>query len=367
MDFINAKNNLSSYGDMNMKQMEEVGSTAQVNMVVEMGKVGKGAQRYLIAKSDKPGQIVSPVLQDLGKVDMGDWKHLVEFGKWTKATFPAKHYMLIVWNHGSGWLNQEQKEAGAKGISYDDETGNHMTTQQLASAVAEIGNIDVYGSDACLMQMAEVAYEMKDHAKVIVGSEETEPGDGWNYKYFLGPVVQNPGMSPEQMGQNAVEAYKKYYAEGNRGATQSALQADKLKQLVPLVNSWTQAVMNANEKEVLKGARSSVQHFAYSDNIDLVHFVQLINAKTQDQSVKSSGEQLMKFVQEKMLLSNGATGGGYANAMGMAVYLPRYSVSADYAKLAWAKESNWAEFAAWFVKNVKATQEAGVLEPANKG
>ena len=52
-----------------------------------------------------------------------------------------------------------------KDISYDDVSGHVITTEQLALAMGEIqkitGNkVELYGSDACLMAMAEIAGEM---------------------------------------------------------------------------------------------------------------------------------------------------------------------------------------------------------------
>ena len=35
------------------------------------------------------------------------------------------------------------------------------------------------------MQMAETLVELGDYTNFIVAAEETEPGDGWEYNYFL--------------------------------------------------------------------------------------------------------------------------------------------------------------------------------------
>ena len=187
MVYVNSKNNLEQYGLLDVNEMEMVGSTDKVNVVAELGRINGydssdgnwiGSRRYLVKKDANMNKIVSPVLKDLGKVDMGDYKHLIEFVNWAKAAYPAKKFMLIVWNHGSGW-DKNGRPRISKGISYDDETDNHITTPQLGMALKAIGKIDVYGSDACLMQMPEVVYEIKDYVTYVVGSEETEPGDGY--------------------------------------------------------------------------------------------------------------------------------------------------------------------------------------------
>ena len=223
--------------------MEMIGSTDKVNIVVELGRMDgfdssdgdwKGVRRYLVKKDNDTNKINSPVLQDLGMKDMGSYQSVIDFGKWAKQTYPAKKYMLIFWNHGAGWI----KSAGlysSKGISYDDQSNNHINTPQMAEILKAIGGVDVVGSDACLMQMAEVDYEIKNYVTHIVGSEETEPGDGYTYNTFLGPVVQNPGMNATQLARVAVDAYSDHYDAQSGGYTQSFVYSNAIPQFLQLV------------------------------------------------------------------------------------------------------------------------------------
>ncbi|MFA6319145.1 MAG: hypothetical protein WC943_17165, partial [Elusimicrobiota bacterium] len=86
MVFINGKNNLEGYGLKDVNEMELIGSDDKVAVTVELGRIKGyssedgdwvGSRRYLIKKDSDGNKIASPVLQDLGKVDMGDWKHMV--------------------------------------------------------------------------------------------------------------------------------------------------------------------------------------------------------------------------------------------------------------------------------------------------
>ena len=99
MVFLNADNNLYSFGKMNLEQMQKVGSNNAMNIVVEMDHAPAGVptQRLLVQKGS------SDVIETLGETNMGDWKHLAEFVAWTMSKFPAKHYALVIWNHGAGW------------------------------------------------------------------------------------------------------------------------------------------------------------------------------------------------------------------------------------------------------------------------
>ncbi|MBW1675421.1 MAG: hypothetical protein JRF30_01090 [Deltaproteobacteria bacterium] len=68
----------------------------------------------------------------------------------------------------------------------DDTSGDALDNQELKNVLSGVSQrigrkIDILGLDACLMNMIEVAYQLKDCVQVMVGSEEEEPFDGWPY------------------------------------------------------------------------------------------------------------------------------------------------------------------------------------------
>ena len=357
MVFINAKNNLEKYGLLDVNEMEKIGSTDKVNVVVELGRINgystadgdwKSTRRYLVKKDNDFTKITSPILADLGKTDMGDYKSLVAFAKWAKAAYPAKKYVLIVWNHGSGWDKSRALNL-TKGISYDDETGNHITTPQLGLALKEMGGVNVYGSDACLMQMPEVAYEIKNYTEYIVGSEETEPGDGYTYDLWLGPVVAKPTMSSFEMGKATVDGYSNHYQSIRQGSTQSLVKSSALDQFVVLINDFVKASMAAGEKDLVKTAAAGSQSYAVYDNKDMGHFFARYAATTKSADVKAKALALKAYVDGTLVVHNRVTE-QYANgnSLGIAGYMPGYSFNTDYNALAWAKDSQWDEFIKWY-------------------
>lgn len=358
MVYINAKNNLEEFGLKDTNEMEMVGSNANVNVVVELGRIKgyssaegdwTGSRRYLVQKDADTSKITSPIVSQTPKADMGDWKHLVEFGQWAKNNYPAEHYMLVVWNHGAGWLKNSQ----GKGISYDDETNNHLTTPQLGQALKEMGGVDVYGSDACLMQMASVDYEIKDYVKYIVGSEETEPGDGYTYNTFL-EQVNASDLTPLAVGKAAVTAYAEHYASIKQGSTQSLVRTSALPEFVKALDAFTDAVIAANDKVAAKAARSKTVSYAYADNKGLNHFVSNLLATTTNEEVKKTGAALNEYINTKLVALNRTTTSGsswdsknYSDSKGIAVYLPNYGYNANYNELQFAAASKWPAFVQW--------------------
>ena len=364
MLFSNAKNDLEKYLLADINEMELVGSTPKVNIVVQTGRMAgydasdgdwKGVRRYYITKDKDMTKMGSKMVQDLGMIDMGDYKNLAAFGKWAKQAYPAKRYMLIVSNHGSGWEKSVRGPLQNKGISYDEESGNHINTPQLGAALKEIGKVDVFGTDACLMQMAEVTYEIKDSVDYIVGSEETEPGDGYTYNDFLGPLTAKPTMGAAELGKLAVDAYSDHYDKINQGYTQSLAKASAVAGLQPVADAFAAAVMAAGEKELAKSARGASLAYAMEENHDLYDFTRRVVEGSQNADVKAKGQALMNYVTGTLVMhsrardSQGGWGGPvqYTLGRGMAAYLPGYSLGAGYADLAWAKASQWDEFGTW--------------------
>ncbi len=355
MVYVNGKNNLEKYALLDMNEMEMIGSSDKVNIVTEVGRMAGfdssegdwvGTRRYLVQKDNNPAAITSPVLQDLGKTDMGDYKQVIAFGKWAKANYPAKKYMLILWNHGAGWVKSRANIN--KGISYDDETGNHLNTPQLGLTLKEIGGVNVYGSDACLMQMPEVNYEIKDYVEYIVGSEETEPGDGYTYNTFLGPIVANPAMTSEEVGKQTVNAYADHYANLGQGATQSLLKMSAMDGFVGQVNSFVATTIAAGEKALVKSALAKAQSYAYADNKDMWHFLSLYAASSANPEVKEKAASLQSYLKDTLIVLNRTSGKYAGKSMGLSVYLPTATLPSAYNELAWARAAQWDEFIKWY-------------------
>ncbi|HNW45247.1 MAG TPA: clostripain-related cysteine peptidase, partial [Elusimicrobiales bacterium] len=397
MLFLNGKNNLAKYVDYDMNEMEQVGSTDKVNIVVEAGKVKAppapsypdypggwddydnpwggippggihpgihpggmppfrnkqaaagaweaGVRRYYVTKDANASALASQLVEELPKADMGDWNHLAEYVQWAKTNYPAKKYMLVVWNHGDGWKTKSlgAESAIAKGISYDDETGNGITTVQLGQALAKAGGVDIYASDACLMQMAEVVYELKNYAPVIVGSEETEPGDGWDYTAFLTRMMAS-NLAPEAVAAAAVEGYAASYSAKGKAVTLSAVRAASAEPLRLLTDQWVGLAMKQDKAKLME-ALNEATAFEAVDSRDLPHFLSLAGKKIP--ALKAKGLEIAALISGKMMIKNSPTGDQFKNAGGLAIYLPSYSFDSNYSKLALSKTGQWDEFMQW--------------------
>lgn len=348
----NAKNDLDNFGLMDMNEMERAGSGAGVNVVVEFGRIAQersekswtGVRRYYVTRDGDPENITSPVLWE-GNADMGDWRHLAEFLAWGKKNFPARRYLLVVWNHGNGWKRGHKPAAAQRGISFDDETGNHITTPELARALAQAGGVDLLALDACLMQTAEVAYEVRDYAPVVTASEETEPGEGYPYDVILNALNASPAMPAEEIGRLIVGAYKAANEAAYMNTTQSAVRTAALPRLLALLGEWAAMARREPDPFLLKYAMLNAQAFYDSDQKDIADVMKTVAGLGVRPELKAKSAEVMDYLTGRVVIASGVSGYQHARARGLAVYMPfKGMFNSDYSELAWAADGRWDEF-----------------------
>jgi hypothetical protein len=350
--FINGHNDLSDAATVNLQQMEKVGSNDAVKVVVEWASLSKpdNTKRMLIQRSQDPSNVTSPVIEDLGRVNMGDANVLKDFFLWGIQNYPAKHYFAVVWDHGSGWhfVNSSlNTRFHARDISYDELFGSVITTEQLGqvmhdAATAAGRSIDIYGSDACEMAMGEVAAEMTGAVDYFAGSEETEPTEGWPYDIVLAKLAQNPAMSPADFSSMLSREYVKSFA-GQDEVTFSIFDMAKLAGFESAISdlSASLAAMSATDRANLLSDVKTTQSFAgdYGDVGDLLSHLEK-RGVVAPSLIQNAQSQLKNLVIENDV------GDAYKNAHGISIWLP--SSAETYAKYKDRYDSlNFSQHTGW--------------------
>lgn len=282
MVFANGKNDLEPFIYRDMNELEVVGSTPEINVVAQFGSMTHDkVVRFRAVRDQNLKRLTSPIMQDMGKLDMGDWRQVVEFVRWAATNFPAKRYFLAIADHGSGWRG----DGDPKTLSHDFITGNAMSNHQIALALGHaqklIGRpIDVYGSDACLMAMVEVAASAYGAASYFVGSQELEPAEGWPYDRLLAYWNQNSRMLTKGVVRNLTRLYaQSYYAKkdgANERITFSGYDIAALPAVAQGMRSLSQQLLKLpqSERSRVRAAMDLAQRFTerdYADLIDLIY------------------------------------------------------------------------------------------------
>lgn len=369
--FLNGNNNLDRFGALDINEMEQVGSTDKINVVVQWASLRAGStKRVYVKKDDNTNAVTSPVVQDMGRVDMGDWRSLVDFIEWGVKNYPAKRYFVDVWDHGSGWHRLKMMNNGIAptDISWDDNTGHHITTQQLGDALREgariIGHkIDLYGSDACLMAMAEVANEVSDSVSFFAGSEEVEPGDGWPYDGVLRRWAATPAIEGGELGKILTEEYiasysRKLSARGSQGDSEVTFSIFDLNKMDLLNNAVTTfgnklTQLTADERTKVRTAINSTQSYAYADYGDLLDFVRYVERAGISRIDQQSISAIRNAVSEFVVVNQGTA--QYQDSHGVAIWLPASSSTYNtyvtrYKALRFHGNTHWGDVLAEILK-----------------
>ena len=344
MHYSAADNDLKDYLVDDVDDMEIVGSTNNMNLVVQLDQ-GKGnSKRYYLETDSDPFAINSPVLADLGETNMSSGKTLEDFIESAMKDYPAEHYALIISDHGEGW----------KGAIQDDSHDGWMTTPTIRKGI-EAGlkksgkKLDILGFDACLMGNTEVAYELKDTANIMVASQENEGLDGWPYTPLLSSKALNSiekslrsriDLSPKEFAKKVVEEAKEYpYTL----PTLAAIDLTQMDNIADKSDKFADAILKTNtDNEILKALTRETEEF--SGLRDQYHFAQLVSESKdiKDNNLKKTAKGLMDSIKKAVIAEQHTA--SFPNAHGLTAEIPTYgSVRSGYEELQFRKNTKWAE------------------------
>ena len=376
--FLNAKNDLEPFSFLNFDQMAKVGSTDRVNVLVEFGRPQRhysdlyGAWsktlRFRVTKGMKPTE--AKAVADLGAVNMGDGASLADFVTWAREEYPAQRTLLAIWDHGQGWrrrmavtvrgraadvrglttgrerararlgdrlgslapLPDDMRVHAVRYVSHDEDTGDKLYNREIQDTLAGLttdGPIDVIGFDACLMGMLETSYALRGCGTVMVGSEELEPGDGWDYTGFLRPLVADPAsFDAAALGTQMVQAYADYY--GDRDATtMAAVDLSGAEPAARAVSRFATLATSglATHLPVLRRARKACENYAPGyglNSIDLIRFLDQVVAAPGVDATLARRATAARSAVAGMVIDNYASTQrqGRFGSGGVAIYFP---------------------------------------------
>ncbi len=208
-------------------------------------------------------------IANLGEKKMDDPATLSWFIGYNKANFPAQNYALILWNHGGGSRGSyrtAQTIKRTKEVCWDDASGS-WEPLYIAEIQQAVGNhfssgnkLGVSGFDACLMGMVETAYESRNLASYMVGSMQSEQGDGWDYTDWLSSIGDASGLTPNQLAKVWVESYERFIegsAGSGSGETLAATDLSAMETLKTRIDALAVAIYGENKKTAIESVRDA--------------------------------------------------------------------------------------------------------------
>jgi hypothetical protein len=357
----------TSYIVQDAQDMEKVGSQNGMNIVAMISslRLAGGAKYYKIGHfpNENPGVLSSEVLENKGSKDMSDQATLVEFLNYAKAHFPAQHYLLLIDDHGAGW----------PGSCTDDLGGQNsiLTMTELRNAISSstIGHVDMVVFHACLMSMAEVAYELKGVADYMTASQFTMPmenvlaADLW-LSWLKDHLGSSPGELAVQIAQDVIQR-----AEFKQKTTHYAVV--KLSEMTALGAKignlagvlTTEGGQHWNEVVHAWGTTNTTQ-LDDPKYCDLRQFASHLQGETnlgQNNLIRAATDSVIAAINRAVPFTNAYFYGSdpVVTRGGVNIHFPRSLQefdSANYVRLDF-RATNWHSFLSAFVRNAGGGEE----------
>jgi hypothetical protein len=284
--YMAADNDLQTTAFADIKEMEMVGSTKQVNIIVfvdfltDLTGYGPGAVTFNITKDTEPQNntiISTPMTTPLpAEPNMGDPTTLLAFIQFGQNHSQAEKYLLILWGVGHGYL----------GTCNDITDGNDRLLPHEIITVLEndtIEPINILAFDASFMGQIELAYEIQESVDFIVFSESEIPQQRLPYNKFLYSLTILPESNSLPLAEEIVNRYIEAYSPGGQYAdlytvlpSTLSLSVINTTELVPLISWFNQTIdylltpsLISTFYASLCAARGYTQQFSIPNFIDL--------------------------------------------------------------------------------------------------
>lgn len=376
------------YSDMAIKNINDALSARvgeNVTVLLQLHAYGTTALRYEV----KPGLLIQEHTVSL----TGGKQDLIDFCSWGFAKAPAEHYMFILWGSGFGvldpiWDDEDQLwepepddmsmpvaaceltvgvekryrsiKQQFKGILLSKEPRSYLSNSEFVEALRGIHEllhkkIDILGLDMCLGGMLEHAYQAAPYADFLIGSQNCELKDGWDYQ-ALGAIFAK-AHTAQEVATGIINAFETYYepraAQGNY--TQVAIDLSYATQLKEGIDRVVQFGKECNKrygqplKDALRRARKQSTRFCfmpmYTDIVTLCSkFQQELRVLPPSPTLQLLSDELehLCFVVQQAVKANctGYAMKGLAN--GISIYFPFVHIDSSYDNQ-FSRDSRWLE------------------------
>ncbi len=407
MLYMNGVNDLEYYTVKNFEQAAAVGSTSDLNIVAQLGRLGqsattnpqwRGVLRFRIESGTQPIPADAVDSHTPTDMDMGSPDTLADFVTWATDNYPADHYMLVIGAHGQGYRltvnNRDDAlpvgiptKAPFRTVSRDDVHKSKIYMRDIQDVLLRLKSldrpnrihIDVLGFDACLMAMIETAFAVRDATQILVASQEIEPGFGWKYDDWLSKLRTSPTDSPSQVGRMLVESYKLTYGAalppGGQFTTLSAIQLSQLPPLTAALSDLSSALIANLDADLTAIKTSRLACLEYGrdadgldsndfHDVDIACFIAGLQKSSRTASILAAAQTAQTALAASMI--DVYFGDTRVPSSGLCIYFPAsgqaytsdgfsengYEPDNTFKEVEFVKTQNWTKFLHEYFKRV---------------
>ena len=340
-------NSLYEEVDDDLNEMKMVGSNENLEIVALTDQVPQGdSHAYHVVKHGLEETPLSQINSTWGdELDMGNGDTLRDFMIWATTEYPAQKKILVIWNHGSGWEK----------VAEDRES--YLTVPEIRTSIEQYreqtgdSKLTMIGFDACLMGMFEIAYELKDQAEMIHGSEAYEPLEGWTYNHLLYKLKEN--LTNSELAYHVVNDYVESYRNGSvytsYSVTAAVIDTSKLQNLWNHLENFSLELKHILPvyHEEIQDSRAITQRYDQNPNYrDLHDLATNIRNNIPMADTREYAEELQHSIDEAVIAEDHwqkPEKREVDRAHGLTIYFPDEGIKSGYDDLS-IKENSWYDF-----------------------
>ena len=273
------------------------------------------AERWVVQNGAKE-KVDSVPLQNMGESDT-----FSDFLKWGVSTYPAEKMGVIFWDHGGGCIS---------GACVDElNEGDTLDLMEIDSALSDVyetmtDQFEFIGFDCCLMGTAEVANILASYARYFYGSQETEPGSGWDYTTYGTFLAQNPTANGAELGKVIVDSFYEECAQVGQEneCTLSVVDLSKLNDFVVAFNDYSNELFSSASSSLTGIARGVTKADNFGGNNKSEGYTNMVDVGGIIEQCKDYADGTAVLNALKNCISYNKNGANHAKASGLSVYFP---------------------------------------------
>ena len=308
-----------------------IGASGEVSVLLATGGTSRWSGYNFSSRNVQYYRLESsrPVLmKDAGRMSMGDANTLSSFLRYGISAAPARRYILVLWDHGGGPVyglcNDE---------NYRDESLSLAELKTGLDNGLQGRKLDIIGFDCCLMNCVDLCSDMVGIADYSVVSQELVSGTGLDYDGWMKLILENPGISSEEIAVLMAETYVQDNSRGRNAstATMTVVSSAKMPGVMRAADAFSASLaqqMDTNLAGVvrLRTQLTSFGEFMDEDASDLVDVSDMCDAFSALLPQESAD---LKEAARQAVCYNCTTSDIAAYAHGLSFFLPYKTVSAD--------------------------------------
>ena len=314
------------YASGDLVQMLEASTDENIKFLIQTGGTSQWMNDYYDASADERWLVTNGDYMELVDTappnNMGDPETLADFLTWGVENYPAEKMGVILWDHGSGSIN---------GVCFDENyNADSLTLPELNQAFSTAydqmtDQFEFIGFDCCLMGTLETANVCSTYARYFFGSQEIEPGTGWDYSTIGTYLTENPDITGAELGEITTDSFYEECAVGNEesGCTFTIVDCSKVDDLLVAFNDFSRELYEATQRNEVSGVVRGIydaDNFGgnnkaegYTNMVDLGGIIQ-------NCSDYADGSAVLTALQDCIVYNKNGSDHPYAS--GLSIYYP---------------------------------------------